>query len=266
MRVRRQNLHVYEFHSGDGAASGCGLLRTQLFGPTGSLLQTRDVPITLLAPQSNQRPELEHQQPRHWRPVRVLYRNASESGKGSLRRGGRRVARPNGRQANARRSTGAVVVQCGSGSGILPTGACTVSNVIIASNSSAGTGTLVPGAATFELDLTANGTVVALDSVLRFRSSIASVAAITEYFAETVTSDTVLLRARVHRIPSRFKIPARASRVSPSEGSSARARRAAPPAERLSPAGPHPACCRTASANSQLSSRRRTNQRGLVSS
>ena len=64
-------------------------------------------------------------------------------------------------QGVARRAAGGMQVNVGSGSGQLPTGpSVAVSGSISASNSSGGVGTLVPGAATFELQLLVNGTVV----------------------------------------------------------------------------------------------------------
>jgi hypothetical protein len=60
-------------------------------------------------------------------------------------------------QGSARRAAGGLVVNCGGGSGVLPTGNCTMSFVVNASNTGSGIGTLVPGIATFELDLTAGG-------------------------------------------------------------------------------------------------------------
>ena len=51
-------------------------------------------------------------------------------------------------------------IDCGSGVNVLPTGTCSVSVVLDASNDSAGAGLLVQGAAKFELQLTRNGTAV----------------------------------------------------------------------------------------------------------
>ncbi len=63
-------------------------------------------------------------------------------------------------QGSARRAAGGVVANCGSGSGILPTGTCTMSFAVGASNTGSGSGTLADGVATFELDLTAGSTTV----------------------------------------------------------------------------------------------------------
>jgi len=63
-------------------------------------------------------------------------------------------------QGAARRAAGGALVVCGAGTGVLPNGTFTVSGSLTASNSTGGTGTLVPGAATFELQLIDNGTVV----------------------------------------------------------------------------------------------------------
>ena len=64
-------------------------------------------------------------------------------------------------QGTARRAAGSMQVDCGSGAALLPKGTCTVSFALGASNGGAGTGTLVQGAATFELQLTQNGMVLA---------------------------------------------------------------------------------------------------------
>jgi hypothetical protein len=64
-------------------------------------------------------------------------------------------------QGTARRAVGAAVnVNCGSGAGVLPTGSFPATGPITASNTSTGSGTLVSGAATFELDLIENGVVL----------------------------------------------------------------------------------------------------------
>lgn len=58
------------------------------------------------------------------------------------------------RQGAARRAAGGTNVTCGPVSGTLPNGECVQASVIVANNGpSAGTGTLVPGSATFELEL-----------------------------------------------------------------------------------------------------------------
>lgn len=93
---------------------------------------------------------------------------------------------------NARRAAGGAAVQCGSGSGVLPTGKCTMFGVIVASNSTAGTGTLVPGPATFELDLIVNGAVVSQKTT---SVSIKVGATITGVSLTAGTSDTLLLEA-----------------------------------------------------------------------
>jgi hypothetical protein len=63
-------------------------------------------------------------------------------------------------QNGARRAAGGVVVLVGAGNGVLPTGSFDVTGSIVASNATSGSGTLVPGAATFELQLTMDGTLV----------------------------------------------------------------------------------------------------------
>lgn len=64
-------------------------------------------------------------------------------------------------QGTARRAAGAAInVDCGSGAGVLPTGSFAATGPISASNTGTGSGTLVSGAATFELDLIENGVVL----------------------------------------------------------------------------------------------------------
>ncbi len=68
-------------------------------------------------------------------------------------------------EGTARRDAGQTPVDCGGGAGVLPTGVFTVTGPIAASNTGGGTGTLAPGAATFELQLTQGTTVVATFTV-----------------------------------------------------------------------------------------------------
>lgn len=56
-------------------------------------------------------------------------------------------------QGEASRAAGGVVVLCGAGNGVLPPGTCSFSFTTIASNATAGTGTLVPGSATVRFEL-----------------------------------------------------------------------------------------------------------------
>src|SRR5581483_11087535 len=83
-------------------------------------------------------------------------------------------------QGTARRAAGAAVnVDCGGGPGVLPTGSFTATGPITASNTGTGSGTLVGGAATFELDLVENGVVLATNSVavtLMIKPTIGTVA------------------------------------------------------------------------------------------
>lgn len=58
-------------------------------------------------------------------------------------------------QGSARRAAGGTQVNCNAGLGVLPSGTCQISFVVVAGNSYSGSGTLVPGNANFELDLTA---------------------------------------------------------------------------------------------------------------
>jgi hypothetical protein len=63
-------------------------------------------------------------------------------------------------QGLVRRAAGGSVVPAGAGAGVLPTGTFPLSGPISASNTAGGSGTLVPGAATFELQLMDNGTAI----------------------------------------------------------------------------------------------------------
>jgi hypothetical protein len=56
-------------------------------------------------------------------------------------------------QGTTRRAAGGVQVMCGSNTGVLPPGTCTINFATSASNAGSGTGTLAPGAARFELSL-----------------------------------------------------------------------------------------------------------------
>jgi hypothetical protein len=90
---------------------------------------------------------------------------------------------------SARRDAGAQVIECGAGAGVLPNGACTVASMVVASNTSPGTGTLIAGPATFQVDLVVNGHVIATQTV---PVSIVSGATITGLRLDA-TSDTLLL-------------------------------------------------------------------------
>ena len=69
-------------------------------------------------------------------------------------------------QGSASRAAGGTMVQCGSGNGILPAGDCNSTfSVSVNNTTSSGSGTLVPGAATFRLQLIHNETVVDTRSV-----------------------------------------------------------------------------------------------------
>ena len=56
-------------------------------------------------------------------------------------------------QGSVRHAAGGTVVDCGAGGGVLPNGTCTSTFSASANNGLSGPGTLVPGAATFELQL-----------------------------------------------------------------------------------------------------------------
>jgi hypothetical protein len=63
-------------------------------------------------------------------------------------------------QGATRRAAGGQLVTCGQAAGVMPIGNCTGAGPIVASSTTAGTGTLVPGGATFELQLKEAGIVV----------------------------------------------------------------------------------------------------------
>ncbi len=56
-------------------------------------------------------------------------------------------------QGATEKGAGGATITCGGGLGVLPSGTCTFSFTVTASNSAGGTGTLVPGPATFRLQL-----------------------------------------------------------------------------------------------------------------
>jgi hypothetical protein len=68
-------------------------------------------------------------------------------------------------QSGVVRAAGGAVVSCGSALGVLPPGTCTFAFTAAASNSNSGNGTLVPGPATFQLQLLESGaTTTVLDT------------------------------------------------------------------------------------------------------
>jgi hypothetical protein len=96
-------------------------------------------------------------------------------------------------QGSLRHGANGTLINCGSGSGVLPSGTCTVSFSYAASNGLSGAGTLVPGAATLELDLEdGTGTVVSTVSVpVTLLPNHPIVTGI------TLSSDTVFIGGRV---------------------------------------------------------------------
>jgi hypothetical protein len=69
------------------------------------------------------------------------------------------------RQGTATRAAGTRAVHCGDAPSVLPNGFCTDGGLLSASNTAGGTGTLVPGPASFEVRLKVGTTVVATRSV-----------------------------------------------------------------------------------------------------
>lgn len=68
-------------------------------------------------------------------------------------------------QGTTRHDAGTVSLSCGSSPGVLGTGSCTISGSAVASNASSGSGTLVPGDASFELDLKEGTAVLSSQSI-----------------------------------------------------------------------------------------------------
>ncbi|MEO8624135.1 MAG: hypothetical protein ABI625_23850, partial [bacterium] len=70
-------------------------------------------------------------------------------------------------QGTARRAAGGTMIVVGGATpvGVLPTGTFTVAGSIVAFNTGGGSGTLVPGPATFELEMTMNGTLIQMKTL-----------------------------------------------------------------------------------------------------
>lgn len=168
---------------------GPAIFELQLVDAFGHVLSTRDIDVTLVAGQTISALNLSSTSlvvGGASTSYRATLQNPAPSLSGVAIQGWLVQSGTN----NARRATGESVVQCGSGLGILPNGSCTLSSVLVASNTSAGTGTLIPGSATFELDLTVNGVLFAQETV---PVSIKAVATITALSLDAAVSDTVLL-------------------------------------------------------------------------
>jgi hypothetical protein len=103
-------------------------------------------------------------------------------------------------QGSTQKGAGGATVTCGAAIGVLPPGTCTFSFTVTAANAAGGPGTLVPGAATFQLQLLeSDGTtttvldtrIVAIVLVPNNRSTITSVVATPQNFAINGPSTTV---------------------------------------------------------------------------
>ena len=104
-------------------------------------------------------------------------------------------------QGTTRRATGSMQINC-SGAAAQPKGPCVVSYAIEASNSGDGTGTLVEGAATFELQLTQNG--AALDTKtaavkLASKPPVISIVSLSSDMA-TIDGAAVTLSAKIENV------------------------------------------------------------------
>lgn len=174
-----------------GLLPGAAIFELQLIDAQGALLSTRDVGMTLVSTQSISALNLSSDSIVLGGPFtsyKATLQNPDSTLSGVVIQGwivqtGANVAR---------RAAGGVAVQCGSATGVLPTGTCTLSSVLVASNSTAGSGTLVLGAAIFELDLMVNGTVVARRTVPVVLTSGATIAGLSLSFG---ISDTLLLES-----------------------------------------------------------------------
>jgi hypothetical protein len=172
-----------------GLLPGGAIFELQLLDASGVVLSTRDVAVSLAAGQTISALTLSSSSLVVGGPLTsysTTLQNPDSSLAGVAVQGWLVQSGAN----NARRAAGGALVQCGSGSGVLPNGTCTLSSVIVASNSTSGTGTLVPGPATFELDLMVNGIVVAQKTAA---VSIVAGVSISGLNLASATSDTLLL-------------------------------------------------------------------------
>ena len=174
-----------------GLVPGAALFEQQLVDPSGVVVSTRDVGVTLvsgetisgLIPTST---NLVVGGPLSSYSATIQNSGSSLSGvavQGWLIQSG---------VNNARRAAGGQQLLCGAGSGVLPTGKCSTFGIIVTSNSTSGTGTLGPGPATFELDLIVNGAVVSQKTTA---VTIVTGATIASLAMASATSDTLLLEA-----------------------------------------------------------------------
>jgi hypothetical protein len=174
-----------------GLVPGAALFEQQLVDPSGVVVSTRDVGVTLVSGVTISG---------------LIPTSANLVVGGPLSSYGATIQNPGSAVSgvavqgwiiqsganSARRAAGGQQVVCGSGSGVLPTGKCSTFGIIVASNSTSGTGTLVPGPATFELDLIVNGAVVSQTTA---GATIVTGATIASLTMTSATSDTLLLEA-----------------------------------------------------------------------
>ena len=104
-------------------------------------------------------------------------------------------------QGTARRSAGGAGVVCGAGTGVLPTGTFTVPCSMLPANTNGGVGTLVPGPATFELQLLDGTTVLGTKTIaVTLQPSTVGIASLTST-AATVAMGSVSPYAATLRNP-----------------------------------------------------------------
>jgi len=98
-------------------------------------------------------------------------------------------------QGSTEKGAGGLSVTCGSAIGVLPPGDCTISFAATASNSAGGPGTLVPGDATFRLQLieTSGGTSTVLDTKTIAVTLVAPAASHVAFTNVTLSSTYVVL-------------------------------------------------------------------------
>jgi hypothetical protein len=176
---------------GSGLLPGAAIFELQLIDAQGALLSTRDVGMTLVSTQTISALNLSSDSLVLGGPL-TSYKATIQNPDSTLSGVGIQGWVVQTGANVARRAAGGAAVQCGSATGVLPTGTCTLSSVLVASNSTAGTGTLVLGAAIFELDLVVNGTVLAQRTVPVVLTSGASIAGLSLSFG---TTDTLLLES-----------------------------------------------------------------------
>jgi hypothetical protein len=138
-----------QFFAPPGVTSGPALFELELVDFTGKIVQAVNVGLTLVSSQSIASLTLPGDT--------ILIEGSSIPYTATLQNTGPSVSGLSlqGRvvQGAAQRFAGGVTFTCGGASGVLPNGSCTVVGQLSATNNTAGAGTLVSGAAAFEVQL-----------------------------------------------------------------------------------------------------------------